>query len=50
VGLSSFIPYESFFIQAHYQHGHLIAEQNPDERNPLFQPGIETTHTSQLEQ
>jgi hypothetical protein len=38
-------PHESFFIQAHHQHDQLIAEQNPGERNPLFQLGIETTQT-----
>jgi hypothetical protein len=42
---SMLIPYKSFFIQAHHQHEQLIAEQNPSERNPLFQLGIETTQT-----
>jgi hypothetical protein len=42
---SMLIPYESFFIQAQHQLDQLIAEQNPGERNPLFQLGIETTHT-----
>jgi hypothetical protein len=42
---SMLIPHESFFIQAHHQHDQLIAEHNPDEGNPLFQLGIETTHT-----
>jgi hypothetical protein len=42
---SVLIPYESFFIQLHHQHGHLISEQNPGEPNPLIQLGIETTQT-----
>jgi hypothetical protein len=42
---SMLISYESFFIQSHHQQGQLISEQNPDELNPLFQLGIETTQT-----
>jgi len=42
---SMLIPYESFFIQSHHQHGQLISEQNPGELNPLIQLGIETTQT-----
>jgi len=40
------IPYEQFFIQAHYKQGQLITEQNPGEHNPLIQLGIDTTHIS----
>ena len=39
------IPYESFFIQSHHQHGHLISEQNPGELHPLFQLGLDTIQT-----
>jgi hypothetical protein len=37
------VPYEKLFIQAHFQKGQLITEQNPGEHNPLIQPGIDTT-------
>jgi len=39
------IPYESFFIQSHHQHGQLISEQNPGDLNPLIQLGLDTTQT-----
>jgi len=39
------IPYESFFIQSHHQHGQLISEQNPGELNPLIQLGLDTIDT-----
>jgi len=39
------IPYESFFIQSHHQHGQLISEQNPGELNPLTQLGLDTMQT-----
>jgi len=42
----SLIPYEKRFIQAHHQQSKLIAEQNPDEHNPLIQLAIDTTGTS----
>ena len=42
---SMLIPYESFFIQSHHQHGQLISEQNPGEPNPIIQLGIETTRS-----
>jgi len=40
------IPYKQLFIQAHYQQGQLITEQNPGERNPLIQLGIDNTSRS----
>jgi len=42
---SMLIPYESFFIQSHHQHGQLISEQNPGELNPLIQLGLDTIQT-----